>query len=86
LKPLEEIQGWNLDSLHILATSRREQDIEETLNGLVSHQVFMDEHFVDGDIEVHVSRILDDDIKFSRCSADIKGNIKTTLMEGAHGM
>jgi hypothetical protein len=86
LKLLEEIHGWNLDTLHILTTSRKEQDIEETLSRLVSHQVFMDERFVDRDINVHVSRILNSDIKFSRCSADIKGNIKTTLMEGAHGM
>jgi hypothetical protein len=83
---LEEIHGWDVDTLRILATCRKEQDIEETLSRLVSHQVFMDERFVDGDIEVHVSRILDDDIRFSRCSPDMKENIKATLMEGAHGM
>jgi hypothetical protein len=86
LKLLEEIHGWNLDNLHILGTSRKEQDIEDVLSGLASHQVLMDERFVDGDINVHVSRILDDDIKFSRCSADIKGKIKTTLIEGTDGM
>jgi hypothetical protein len=86
LELLEEIHGWNLGTLHILTTSRKEQDIEERLSRLVSHQVFMDERFVDGDINVHVSRILADDIRFSRCSADMKENIKTTLMKGAHGM
>jgi hypothetical protein len=86
LNLLEEIHGWNMDSLHLLATSRREQDIEETLTSLVSHQVFMDEELVGGDIEVHVSRTLHNDAKFCRCSAEMKENIKTTLMEGAHGM
>ncbi|KAF8518594.1 hypothetical protein JB92DRAFT_2712075 [Gautieria morchelliformis] len=86
LKLLAEIHGWNLDTLHILATSRVEKDIAETLSGLVSHQVLMDEPLVDGDIQVHVCRTLDDDIKFSRCSADMKENIKKTLVEGAHGM
>jgi hypothetical protein len=86
LKLLEEIHGWNLDSLHLLATSRREQDIEEALSDLVSHQVFMDKDLVAGDIEVYVSRTLDNDPKFCRCSAEMKENIKATLMEGAHGM
>ncbi|KAF8479929.1 hypothetical protein JB92DRAFT_2665290, partial [Gautieria morchelliformis] len=86
LKLLEEIHGWNLDHLHLLATSRKEQDIEETLSGLVSREVFMDERLVGGDIQVHVSRILDNDVKFSRCSAEMKENIQTTLMKDAHGM
>jgi hypothetical protein len=86
LKLLEEIHSWNLVPLHLLATSRREQDIEERLSGLVSHQVFMDEVLVGGDIQVHVSRTLDKDTKFCRCSAEMKENIKATLMEGAHGM
>jgi hypothetical protein len=86
LKLLEELHGWNLDPLHLLATSRREQDIEETLSGLVSHKVFMDEDLIASDIQVHVSRTLDNDTKFSRCSAEMKENIKATLVEGAHGM
>ncbi|KAF8532438.1 hypothetical protein JB92DRAFT_2679476, partial [Gautieria morchelliformis] len=86
LKLLEEIHGWNLDHLHLLATSRKEQDIEETLSGLVSHQMFMDERLVGGDIQVHVSRMLDNDIKFSKCSAEMKETIKMTLMKGADGM
>jgi hypothetical protein len=86
LKLLEEIHGWNLDPLHLLATSRREQDIEDTLSGLVSHHIFMDKDLVAGDIEVHVSRTLDNDTKFCRCSAEMKENIKATLMEGADGM
>ncbi|KAF8532395.1 hypothetical protein JB92DRAFT_2682269, partial [Gautieria morchelliformis] len=86
LKLLEEIHGWNLGHLHLLATSRKEQDIEETLSGLVSHQMFMDECLVGGDIQVHVSRTLDNDIKFSKCSAEMKETIKMTLMKGADGM
>jgi hypothetical protein len=46
----------------------------------------MDEVLVGEDIEVHVSRTLDNDTKFCRCSAEMKENIKTTLMEGAHVM
>lgn len=85
LKVLKEIHGWKLEKLHLLASSWKVRDIEETLSGLVSHQAPMDEDFVDGYIRVHVSRTLDHDIKFRMCSAE-KEMVKTTLMEGAHGM
>jgi hypothetical protein len=83
---IKEIQGWNLDTLHLLATSRDEQDIEKTLRGLVSHQISMDESLVDSDIRVYVSRALKDDEKLSKYSAEKKETIETTLIDGAHGM
>ncbi|KAF8521534.1 hypothetical protein JB92DRAFT_2785751, partial [Gautieria morchelliformis] len=84
LKLITEIQGWNFEKLHLLATSRDEQDIEKTLRDLVSHQVPMDESLVDGDIQVYVSRQLKDP-KFSRYSEEKRETIETTLMDGAHG-
>ncbi|KAF8519180.1 hypothetical protein JB92DRAFT_2675349, partial [Gautieria morchelliformis] len=86
LKLIKEIHGWNFDTLRLLATSRYEQDIEKTLRDLVSHQVSMDEGLVDSDIRVYVSRALKDDNKLSKYSAEKKETIKTTLIDGAHGM
>jgi hypothetical protein len=86
LAAVQGIHNWELDTLHLLATSRRERDIEDTLSGLISHEVPMDEKLIDDDIRVHVSRTLEDDIKFKRCSAGEKDMVMTTLMEGAHGM
>ncbi|KAF8527663.1 hypothetical protein JB92DRAFT_2698293, partial [Gautieria morchelliformis] len=83
---IKEIQGWNFDTLHLLATSREEHDIEKTLRDLVSHQVSMDEGLVDSDIRRYVSRKLEDDNKLSKYSAEKKETIKTTLIDGAHGM
>ncbi|KAF8483149.1 hypothetical protein JB92DRAFT_2676131, partial [Gautieria morchelliformis] len=84
LKLIREIHQWEFDKLHLLATSRKERDIEETLNALTSHEVPMDESLVDGDIRVHVSRTLEDD--FSTCSAEEKEMMKITLIRGARGM
>ncbi|KAF8486650.1 hypothetical protein JB92DRAFT_3130815 [Gautieria morchelliformis] len=86
LKLMKEIQGWNYDKLHLLATSRYERDIEKTLRDLVSHQVPMDESLVNGDIQVYVSRQMNDDPKFISYSEEKREAIKTTLMDGAHGM
>jgi hypothetical protein len=80
---IKEFHEWGFDKLHLLATSRKERDIEETLSGLISHEVPLDESLVDGDIRVHVSRTLEDNF---RCSAEEKEMVKTTLVKGAHGM
>ncbi|KAF8519162.1 hypothetical protein JB92DRAFT_2808791 [Gautieria morchelliformis] len=86
LELIKEIHEWKLDALHLLATSRDEQDIEKTLRVLVSHQVSMDEGLVDSDIRVYVSRKLKDDNKLSEYSGEKKETIQTTLIAGAHGM
>jgi hypothetical protein len=86
LGQLKEIHSWGLGALHLLATSRKAKDIDETLSGLVSHQVPMDESLVNGDIALYLVETLKDDIKFSMCSAEEKEMIKTKLVDGAHGM
>ncbi|KAF8496923.1 hypothetical protein JB92DRAFT_2671092, partial [Gautieria morchelliformis] len=86
LKVVKEMHAWRVDGLHLLATSRREGDIERVLKGLVSHEVSMNESLVDRDIQVHISRTLIEDIEFSMCSADEKKMVETILMKGAHGM
>ncbi|KAF8514292.1 hypothetical protein JB92DRAFT_2677808, partial [Gautieria morchelliformis] len=86
LAAIKDIHNWKIDSLHLLATSRKERDIEDTLSGLISHEVPMDGKHVDGDIRVHVSRTLEEDIKFRMCSAGEKEMVMTTLTQGAQGM
>ncbi|KAF8512683.1 hypothetical protein JB92DRAFT_264456 [Gautieria morchelliformis] len=76
---IKEIHGWNFDTLHLLATSRDEKDIEKTLRDLVSHQVSMDEGLVDSDIRAYVSNRLKDDNKLSKYSAEKKETIENTL-------
>ena len=46
----------------------------------------MDESLVDGDIQVHVTRTLEDDVKFSMWSPEEKEMVKTALMKDAGGM
>jgi hypothetical protein len=86
LAAIKDIHDWGFDTLHLLVTSRRERDIEDTLSGLITHEVPMDENLVEGDIRIHVSRTLEDDIQFRMCTAGEKETVMATLMEGAHGM
>jgi hypothetical protein len=86
LTVLREVHDWNLDTLHLLVTSRKERDIQKALGGLVSHQVPMDKSLIDRDIQVYVSRRLVEDVEFGMCSEDEKEMVKTTLTQGGHGM
>jgi hypothetical protein len=86
LEVVEEIYNWKLDALHLLATSRKEGYIEESLSGLVSHQVPMGEDLVDGDIRFHVSETLKCDSRFKKFSREEKHKIEATLVKDAHGM
>jgi hypothetical protein len=54
LRLINEIVGWDLGSLHILATSRKERDIEDRLKCLVSPQIHIQSALVDSDIESYV--------------------------------
>ena len=86
LRVLELIHGWEIGTLHLLATSRNEPDIEVGLDSLVSHPVPMDEILVADDIQMHVVRTLGEDAKLQRYSEEEKALVETTLTEGAHGM
>ena len=83
---LKHIHGWELGPLHLLATSRQEHDIGRALKDLISHDIPMDEHLVDGDIRIHVSRTLDHDHEFKKYSGEQKKLVENALTEGAHGM
>lgn len=83
---LETMHDWGLSTLHLLATSRPEQDIEQNLGRIISHEIVMYESLVDGDIRIHVSKTLDDDNKFQMYSKEEKHMIESALIKGAHGM
>ena len=83
---LQTFRYWEIGAIHLLATSRHEQDIAKVLTGLVSYSVPMDETFVDSDIRFHVSTTLNDDPAFGMYSAEERKVVETVLTEGAHGM
>ncbi|KAH9203372.1 ankyrin repeat-containing domain protein [Leptodontidium sp. 2 PMI_412] len=73
-------------NLHVLATSRRERDIEETLESLTTSEICLQSALVDNDIRTHLSERLQNDSRLKRWPANVRGEIKDTLMEGARGM
>ncbi|KAF1969208.1 hypothetical protein BU23DRAFT_477739 [Bimuria novae-zelandiae CBS 107.79] len=87
---LETIAGWQFQNLHLLVTSRRERDIENSLEVFVDgqHIICLQSVLVDKDIQRYVRQRLSDDKRLRKWERDaaIMGDIEATLMDGAKGM
>jgi hypothetical protein len=59
----ETMVGWKVPNLHLLVTSRRERDIESSLEGFVGPQnsICLQSEVVDKDIQRYVQQRLSDD-------------------------
>ena len=86
LQLIENIVNWKLEKLHILATSRRERDIEEALEPLITGQICIQSALVNADIHIHLCERLRNDPKLRKWPANVQMEMEKTLMEGAHGM
>jgi hypothetical protein len=93
LELLETMQGWDLNNLHLFMTSRREQDIGDTLQKLVEKpntQVLdlATKNYstkVGEDIGLFIDAELEKGI-FERLSKDLKAKIKNVLIGKAGGV
>jgi hypothetical protein len=90
LEGVRAIAGWELKKLHILVTSRREKDIEESLESLVNDdkRACIQGSLVNDDIQAYVHKRLQTDQKLKRWqkNSKVQQEIEMTLMEKAGGM
>ena len=90
LNVLNIIAGWQLKTLHLLVTSRRELEIERTLAGFVDPEncISLQSHLVDTDIRRYVRQRLADDQSLSKWGKNhaLRDEIEITLMKGSQGM
>jgi hypothetical protein len=87
---LRTVAGWQLNNLHLLMTSRKERDIETSLESYVRKEdaVCLQRDVVDKDIQRYVEQRLRDDkslVKWNRDTA-VRQEIEAALMGGARGM
>ncbi|OWY50036.1 HET-like protein [Alternaria alternata] len=87
---LEAVAEWQLDNLHLLMTSRKERDIERSLEGYIEEQdaVCLQRDVVDQDIQRYVQQRLrvDKDLAKWNKDAAVRQEIEAALMRGACGM
>jgi hypothetical protein len=81
---------WEVPNLHLLVTSRRERDIENSLEGCVDVQnsICLQSKVVDKDIQHYVRQRLSDGKALSKWGKDIalRQEIETALIEGSKRM
>jgi hypothetical protein len=87
---LETMAGWKLEKLHVMVTSRKERDLESSLECLLEEHniICLQSKVVDKDIGTYVRHRLCDDKKLRKWhnNAEMRQEIEAALTEGAHGM
>ena len=90
LTDLEEMASWEDVSLHMLATSRRERDIEESLDLLSDerNRISIQSALVNADIRTYTHDRLQNDRKLRRWlkHPKVQLEIENTLVEKGAGM
>ncbi|KFZ24288.1 hypothetical protein V502_01228 [Pseudogymnoascus sp. VKM F-4520 (FW-2644)] len=90
LSILEQIAGWQLEEMRVLVTSRKERDIESSLDEIVNREciICLQHQVVDKDIQTYVRQRLSNDKGLKKWQKDVKirQEIEIALMEGSRGM
>jgi hypothetical protein len=87
---LEKVAGWQLDNMHLLMTSRKERDIESSLESYIQEEdtVCLQRDVVDKDIQQYVQQRLSNDKTLAKWNKDsaVRQEIEDALICGARGM
>ncbi|KAI5366970.1 hypothetical protein J4E82_010917, partial [Alternaria postmessia] len=87
---LEAVAEWQLDNLHLLMTSRKERDIERSLEEYIREEdaVCLQRDVVDQDIQRYVQQRLRVDRGLAKWNKDaaVRQEVEAALMHGACGM
>lgn len=84
-KALREITEWSNPTIHLLVTSRREVDIEKTLNSLLTDRSLDVRESIDEDIKLFIRTDLSS-ASFQHWPAGITTEVEESLVGRADGM
>lgn len=87
LEMIEAIHAWDSKAVHLLATSRRELDIEAVVSPLLTRPaVAIQEEQVNADIKIHVECEVGVIARKKRWSGDLVAEVEAALVGGSNGM
>jgi hypothetical protein len=75
---IKRIVGWKIGKLHTLFTSRREREIEDTLEPLITCQICIQSALVNADINIHLRERLQNDPKLKQWPVNVQMEIEAT--------
>jgi hypothetical protein len=85
LELIEQIHEWD-NSLHLLATSRKETNIYDSLSPVVSTSICIQNEDIKEDIRLYVHEEIKTDRTLRKRTPEVQKHIEDTLVEQAHGM
>ena len=87
---LGTVAGWHLENVHLLVTSRKEREIESSLESYIKEKdaICLQRDVVDKDIQQYIQQRLSDDETLAKWNRDaaLRQEIEIALMHGARGM
>jgi Cdc6-like AAA superfamily ATPase len=85
---LQALEGLIKDSkvLSLFVTSRKERDIERSLEPVFDGIIGLEENVIQSDIDLYVRSMLNNDVDFQIWDEETKAEIERTLVKGADGM
>ena len=86
LEFIETLQAWGLRQCHLLVTSRKEQQIIESMMLTMPMEIDMCQMPVDDDIANYVDSMLHSSSELKRWGTNEKNLIRKTMLEKAKGM
>jgi hypothetical protein len=86
LEFIETLKKWDLWKCHLLVTSRKEQQIVESIMAMKPMEVDMSQMPIDDDIEKYIDSMLHSSVELKKWKPNEKGLIKQVLIEKAKGM
>jgi hypothetical protein len=86
LKWIKQMTSWKMSKLHLLTTSRPEENIAKNLRLLDTDYVDIKQDLITHDVKRYIDCILDGEDAFDRWNDEIKANIKRKLLGSAGGM
>jgi hypothetical protein len=85
-KFIHTLHGWEIEQCHLLVTSRKEQQILESMGTMMPMEVDMSQMPVDDDIRKYIEYMLHSSSELKRWGPIEKDQIRKVLLEKAKGM
>ncbi|KAF2000430.1 ankyrin, partial [Amniculicola lignicola CBS 123094] len=86
LNIVEQVATWQLNGLHLLATSRSESDIEDTFRRLNSTILHIGGQNIKQDIKIHVQNSVSQDRRLGRWASDVQREVVEAVSHKAGEM
>jgi hypothetical protein len=80
------IHKWQLPQLHLLVSSRREQNIVVTMGEYTPTEISLSAGLVQGDIISYINSVVGKDHRLKKWGHNVQQDVKNALIGGANGM